>query len=82
MTVNLPIGLVIARMLAVIPIVLLLQAGDEPSATWAFLIFCLAALTDKRSKVTADVRTSQLVVVATEKEQTEVEILVKPASKS
>ncbi len=29
------------------------------------------ALTDKRSKVTADVRTSQLVVVATEKEQTE-----------
>src|SRR4029077_20365269 len=34
------------------------------------------ALTDKRSKVTADVRTSQLVVVATEKEQTEVETLV------
>jgi len=46
MTVNLPIGLVVARMLAVIPIVLLLQTGDERSATWAFLIFCLAALTD------------------------------------
>ena len=46
MTVNLPIGLVFARMLAVIPIVLLLQAGDGRSATWAFLIFCLAALTD------------------------------------
>ena len=35
------------------------------------------ALTDKRSKVTADVRTSQLVVVATEKELTEVDNLVK-----
>jgi len=34
------------------------------------------ALTDKRSKVTADVRTSQLVVVATEKELTEVDTLV------
>jgi type II secretory pathway component GspD/PulD (secretin) len=34
------------------------------------------ALTDKRSKVTGDVRTSQLVVVATEKEQVEVETLV------
>jgi type II secretory pathway component GspD/PulD (secretin) len=35
------------------------------------------ALTDKRSKVMADVRTSQLVVVATEKELGEVEGLVK-----
>jgi type II secretory pathway component GspD/PulD (secretin) len=34
------------------------------------------ALTDKRSKVTGDIRTSQLVVVATEKEQAEVETLV------
>jgi type II secretory pathway component GspD/PulD (secretin) len=34
------------------------------------------ALTDKRSKVTGDVRTSQLVVVATDKEQIEVETLV------
>jgi CDP-diacylglycerol--glycerol-3-phosphate 3-phosphatidyltransferase len=46
MTFNLPIGLVVARMLAVIPIVLLLQSGDERSATWAFLIFCIAALSD------------------------------------
>ena len=46
MTFNLPIALVIARVLAVVPIVLLLQAGDERSATWAFLIFCLAALSD------------------------------------
>ena len=46
MTVNLPLGLVVARMLAVIPIVLLLQAGGERSATWAFAIFCLAAITD------------------------------------
>ncbi len=46
MTFNLPLGLVFARMLAVVPIVLLLQAGGERSATWAFLIFCLAALTD------------------------------------
>jgi CDP-diacylglycerol--glycerol-3-phosphate 3-phosphatidyltransferase len=45
-TLNLPIGLVFARMLAVVPIVLLLQAGDARSATWAFLIFCLAALSD------------------------------------
>jgi type II secretory pathway component GspD/PulD (secretin) len=36
-----------------------------------------AALTDKRSKVMADVRTSQLVVVATEKELTEIDDLVK-----
>jgi CDP-diacylglycerol--glycerol-3-phosphate 3-phosphatidyltransferase len=43
---NLPLGLVFARMLAVAPIVLLLQARDEQSATWAFLIFCLAALSD------------------------------------
>ena len=35
-----------------------------------------ASLSDKRSKVVADVRTSQLVVVATEKEQAEVEALV------
>jgi type II secretory pathway component GspD/PulD (secretin) len=34
------------------------------------------ALTDKRSKVTADVRTSQLVVVATEKEMIDVDALV------
>ncbi len=34
------------------------------------------ALTDKRSKVVADVRTSQLVVVATEKEQTEIDQMV------
>lgn len=34
------------------------------------------ALSDKRSKVVADVRTSQLVVVATEKEITEVDTLV------
>src|SRR5262249_54793729 len=34
------------------------------------------ALVDKRSKVTGDIRTSQLVVVATEKEQAEVETLV------
>lgn len=46
MTVNLPLGLVAARMLAVVPIVLLLQAKDAQSATWAFLIFCLAALSD------------------------------------
>jgi len=35
-----------------------------------------SALTDKRSKVVADVRTSQLVVVATEKEITEVDQMV------
>jgi CDP-diacylglycerol--glycerol-3-phosphate 3-phosphatidyltransferase len=46
MTLNFPLVLVFARMLSVAPIVLLLQAGDERSATWAFLIFCLAALTD------------------------------------
>lgn len=46
MTFNLPLGLVFARMLAVVPIVILLQAGGEQSATWAFLIFCLAGLTD------------------------------------
>ena len=46
MTFNLPLALVYARVLAVVPIVLLVQAGDERSATWAFLIFCLAALTD------------------------------------
>jgi CDP-diacylglycerol---glycerol-3-phosphate 3-phosphatidyltransferase len=45
-TFNLPLALVYARILAVVPIVLLLQARDEASATWAFLIFCLAALTD------------------------------------
>lgn len=46
MTFNLPIGLVFARILAVVPIVLLLQAPDERNATWAFAIFCLASLTD------------------------------------
>ena len=46
MTFNLPLGLVFARMLAVVPIVLLLQAGGAQNATWAFLIFCLAALSD------------------------------------
>ena len=46
MTFNLPLALVYARILAVVPIVLLLQAGGEQNATWAFLIFCLAALTD------------------------------------
>ena len=46
MTFNLPLGLVFARMLAVVPIVLLLGDVDEERATWAFLIFCLAALTD------------------------------------
>lgn len=46
MTINIPLLLVYARMLAVAPIVLLLNAGDERSATWAFAIFCLAALTD------------------------------------
>jgi CDP-diacylglycerol--glycerol-3-phosphate 3-phosphatidyltransferase len=45
-TFNLPLGLVFARMLAVAPIVLLLGDVDEQRATWAFLIFCLAALTD------------------------------------
>jgi len=35
-----------------------------------------SALTDKRSKVVADVRTSQLVVVATEKEITEIDQMV------
>jgi CDP-diacylglycerol--glycerol-3-phosphate 3-phosphatidyltransferase len=45
-TFNLPLGLVFARMLAVVPIVLLLESPDELRATWAFLIFCLAALTD------------------------------------
>jgi len=45
-TVNLPLGLVAARVLAVAPIVLLLQAGGAANATWAFLIFCVAALTD------------------------------------
>jgi len=43
---NLPLGLVFARMLAVVPIVLLLATPDTERATWAFLIFCLAALTD------------------------------------
>ncbi len=37
MTFNLPLGLVFARMLAVVPIVLLLSAPDEQRATWAFL---------------------------------------------
>ncbi|HEY8730790.1 MAG TPA: CDP-diacylglycerol--glycerol-3-phosphate 3-phosphatidyltransferase [Candidatus Limnocylindria bacterium] len=46
MTFNLPLALVYARILAVVPIVLLLQVGDEHSATWAFLIFSLAALSD------------------------------------
>ena len=46
MTFNLPLALVYARILAVVPIVLFLQAGGEQNATWAFLIFCLAALTD------------------------------------
>ena len=46
MIVNVPLLLVFARMLAVAPIVLLLNAGDERSATWAFAIFCIAALTD------------------------------------
>lgn len=46
MTLNVPLALVFARMLAVIPIVLLLQTPDERNATWAFLIFALAALTD------------------------------------
>ena len=46
MTFNLPLALVYARVLAVIPIVLLLGAGDERSATIAFAVFCLAALTD------------------------------------
>jgi type II secretory pathway component GspD/PulD (secretin) len=35
------------------------------------------ALTDRRSKVVGDIRTSQLVVVATEKELTEVDTMVK-----
>ena len=46
MTFNLPLALVYARIIAVVPIVLLVQAGGETSATWAFLIFCLAALSD------------------------------------
>ena len=46
MTLNLPLALVFARALAVIPIVLLLGVGDEASATIAFAVFCLAALTD------------------------------------
>ena len=46
MTFNLPLALVYARILAVVPIVLLLQAGGEQNATWAFLVFCLAALSD------------------------------------
>jgi len=46
MTFNLPLALVYARVLAVIPIVLLLGAADERSATIAFAVFCLAALTD------------------------------------
>ncbi len=46
MTFNLPLALVFARVLAVIPIVLLLGARDEQSATIAFAVFCLAALTD------------------------------------
>jgi len=45
-TFNLPLGLVFARMLAVVPLVLLLGTPDELRATWAFLIFCVAALTD------------------------------------
>ena len=46
MTFNAPLALVFARMLAVVPIVLLLQVPDERNATWAFVIFCLAALSD------------------------------------
>jgi CDP-diacylglycerol--glycerol-3-phosphate 3-phosphatidyltransferase len=46
MTFNLPLAIVYARILAVVPIVLLVQAGDDQSATWAFLIFCIAALSD------------------------------------
>lgn len=46
MTFNLPLALVCARMLAVAPIVVLLNAGDERSATIAFATFSLAALTD------------------------------------
>jgi type II secretory pathway component GspD/PulD (secretin) len=40
-----------------------------------------AALTDKRSKVLPDMRTSQLIVVATEKEQTAVSTLVEKLDK-
>jgi CDP-diacylglycerol---glycerol-3-phosphate 3-phosphatidyltransferase len=43
---TLPTGLVFARMLAVVPIVLLLQVPDVGNATWAFAIFCIAALSD------------------------------------
>jgi CDP-diacylglycerol--glycerol-3-phosphate 3-phosphatidyltransferase len=45
-TLNFPLVLVFARMLAVVPIVLLLGSVSETNATWAFLIFTLAALTD------------------------------------
>jgi len=40
------------------------------------LVSVQTALTDKRSKVVADVRTSQLVVVATEKEMNEIDQMV------
>ena len=40
-----------------------------------------STLSDKRSKVVADVRTSQLVVVATEQEQTEVDTLLNQLDK-
>ena len=46
MRLNPPLVLVFARMLAVIPIVLLLAAPTERDATIAFAVFCLAALTD------------------------------------
>ena len=46
MTINPPLLLVFARMLAVIPIVVLLGRPTESAATAAFAIFCLAALTD------------------------------------
>jgi len=39
------------------------------------------ALTDKRSKVVSDIRTSQLIVVATDKEQTDVESLIQKLDK-
>jgi len=40
-----------------------------------------STLTDKRSKVVSDTRTSQLVVVATEKEQTDVDTLINQLDK-
>ncbi|HVR88565.1 MAG TPA: CDP-diacylglycerol--glycerol-3-phosphate 3-phosphatidyltransferase [Candidatus Limnocylindria bacterium] len=46
MTLNLPLLLVFARMLAVIPIVVLLGTPTERAATIAFAVFCVAALTD------------------------------------